>query len=251
MHDDPGIDDYDIGEEQRKPIAERAWNLGKFVTKDSGEKAVHSDGVQRDTQAGKTKFTLLFPRGVAMKDQLVTRIAELYTRGGEKYGDRNWENSCAPDTLDHHLDALWRHFMSFFFEENTEEDHAAAIFWNINAVELTRRNIRKFEEAKEVNKQQIEETLGLQDDPATDKSEETYVAVDMLGIPRVNGTPILALKDQDGDYWKPNSDGTFNCWAQGLRPTDPGAKNHAFVTSFYGPLEYITTATQYEEFPWD
>src|ERR1700744_4900809 len=60
-------------------------STGNYVTKDSGEKAVHSDGVQRDTQVGKTKFTLMFPRGVPMKDQLMVRIAELYTRGAEKY----------------------------------------------------------------------------------------------------------------------------------------------------------------------
>jgi len=118
------------------------WGSGDaYVTRDSGEKAVHSDGVQRDKESGKTKFTLMFPEGVPMEQQLIVRVAELYTRGAEKYGDRNWENSCAPDTLVHHRDALWRHFMNFYFDVQDGEDHAAAIVWNINAVELTRRNI--------------------------------------------------------------------------------------------------------------
>ena len=118
-------------------------DAGQYVVKDSGKMARHSDGVVRDTQEGKVKFSLMFPRGQRMKDTLIYRVAKLYTSGGEKYGDRNWENSCAPDTLDHHVNALWRHFMNFFFEEGAEEDHAAAIVWNIQAVELTRRNTKK------------------------------------------------------------------------------------------------------------
>ena len=117
-----------------------------YVTKDSGEKAVHSDGVQRDTQKGKRLFTLMFPKGVPMAQQLIVRVADLYTRGAEKYGDRNWENSKSQDTLDHHEDALWRHFMNFYFGIEDGEDHAAAIVWNINAVELTRRNLKTAED---------------------------------------------------------------------------------------------------------
>jgi hypothetical protein len=121
---------------------------GRYFTRASGQRAQHTDGVVRDTEDGKTKYTLMFPEGVPMEDQLIVRIAELYTRGGKKYGDRNWENSCAPDTLKHHTDALWRHFMNFFFDVQDGEDHAAAIVWNINAMDLTRRNIRlKAEEA--------------------------------------------------------------------------------------------------------
>jgi hypothetical protein len=114
-----------------------------YVTKDSGEKAVHTDGVQRDTNRGKTLYQLMFPKGVPKDEQLIVRLANLYTRGAEKYGDRNWENSSAEDTLEHHLDALWRHFMNYYFEVDDGEDHAAAILWNVNAVDLTRRNIKK------------------------------------------------------------------------------------------------------------
>lgn len=124
-------------------IAHRAAFPERYVTRDSGEKAVHSDGVQRDTQAGKVKFPLMFPRDVPMREQLIWRIAELYTRGGRKYGDRNWEKSASQDTLEHHTEALWRHFMKFFFDVQDGEDHAAAIVWNINAVELARRNLAK------------------------------------------------------------------------------------------------------------
>jgi hypothetical protein len=105
--------------------------------------AVHSDGVQRDIQDGKTLFTLLFPKGVPMNEQLIVRVAELYTRGAAKYGGRNWENTKAADTLEHHEESLWRHFMAFYFGVEDGEDHAAAIVWNINAVEMGRRNLRR------------------------------------------------------------------------------------------------------------
>jgi hypothetical protein len=127
----------------------------EYVTKDSGEKAVHSDGVQRDTQKGKRLFSLMFPKGVPMAQQLIVRVADLYTRGAEKYGDRNWENSKSADTLAHHEDALWRHFMNFYFNVQDGEDHAAAIVWNINAVELTRRNLQGSEVRQEITPENI------------------------------------------------------------------------------------------------
>ena len=56
---------------------------------------------------------------------------------------RNWERSCTPESLDHHLGALWRHFMKFVCDVQDGEDHAAALVWNVNAVLLTRRNIQQ------------------------------------------------------------------------------------------------------------
>lgn len=113
-----------------------------FVTKDSGAKAHHSDGVVRDTDAGKPRFDLMFPKGVPFDDQLMTRVAELYERGGQIYGMRNWEKSDAPETLEHHEAALMRHVVRFLTGVEDGEDHAAAVVWNVNAVDLCRRNIR-------------------------------------------------------------------------------------------------------------
>jgi hypothetical protein len=210
-----------------------------YVTKDSGEKAVHSDGVQRDTQVGKTKFTLMFPRGVPMREQLFTRVAELYTRGGEKYGDRNWENSCAPDTLDHHLEALWRHFMSFFFEENQEEDHAAAIMWNVNAVELTRRNIREQQPIAASPPVFTDTPVCIHGDPSCDTTQGCHCHEDADEVPLPS---LLAVRDNQGDYWKPNDDGTFNCWPQGSESDDSscdGWTMQDIQDGGYGPVECI------------
>ena len=130
-----------------------------YVTRDSGKKQVHSDGVQRDTRDGKTLYTLMFPKGVPLEEQLIHRVAELYTRGAEKYGDRNWENSRAEDTLEHHREALWRHFMKFFMGVQDGEDHAAAIVWNINAIEHTQRNLKADPPMSEDLEQRLTEAL--------------------------------------------------------------------------------------------
>lgn len=109
---------------------------------DSGSKAVYDDGMQRDNTAGKPRFDLIFPRDIPYEDQLLTRVAMQYEVGGQKYGPRNWEKSSSEESLAHHESALMRHVVKFLTGTEDGEDHAAAIVWNTNAIDLTRRNIR-------------------------------------------------------------------------------------------------------------
>src|SRR5690348_4493178 len=55
----------------------------EFVTHDSGERIDYPSGMRRDTTKGKLRYDLipLF---------FLKRLAGLYTRGAEKYGDNNW-----------------------------------------------------------------------------------------------------------------------------------------------------------------
>lgn len=168
----------------------------QWLTKDSGVKAVHSDGVQRDAQQGKTLYPLMFPRDVPMKEQLIVRVAELYTRGAEKYGDRNWEKSSASDTLGHHLEALWRHFMNFVFDVQDGEDHAAAIVWNINAVELTRRNLKAADTMRQpvsFDDSEVSEEFRQRVTEFTDKNDELLRRLEDGGVPtEVRENPVAA-----------------------------------------------------------
>lgn len=116
-------------------------STGKYETKDSGKQAQYADGMKRDTSEGKPQFALLFPKGVPFEDQLITRVADLYHRGALKYGDRNWENSSTEESLAHHEEALMRHVIKFLLGVEDGEDHGAAVVWNVNAVDLTRRKI--------------------------------------------------------------------------------------------------------------
>lgn len=112
-----------------------------YVTTDSGAVSEHDDGMRRDAVTGKPTFGLMFPRGVPYEEQLITRVAALYERGGRKYGARNWELSCTEDSLAHHEESFLRHVMEFYCGVQDGEDHAAAVVWNVNAILLTRRNI--------------------------------------------------------------------------------------------------------------
>lgn len=120
----------------------------KYTTKDSGKMAEYGDGMRRDTTEGKPQFRLMWPKGIPFEEQLITRVAHLYARGAEKYGDRNWEKSSTPESLGHHEEALERHFHKFLEDVQDGEDHAAAVVWNVNAVLLTRRNIANLEQLK-------------------------------------------------------------------------------------------------------
>lgn len=68
------------------------------------------------------------------KDQLITRFAELMARGAEKYGDRNWEKGHGQAELDRARSSAYRHLKQWVANE-TDEDHAAAVLFNLMAAE--------------------------------------------------------------------------------------------------------------------
>lgn len=111
--------------------------LKHFGTKDSGEREVHPSGMQRDVNTGKPRFDLLIPKGVPFEDLYLTRVARLYERGAQKYEPRNWEKANSQEELDRALESAFRHFMQWYAGE-TDEDHAAAVFFNINEAETIR-----------------------------------------------------------------------------------------------------------------
>ena len=111
-------------------------NKMEYNTEDSGERHEYDSGMVRDTTKGKAKFNLLMPIGVRYEEQMLTRLAELMTRGAEKYGDRNWEKADTQD-LDRFKESAFRHFMQWFAEADDGEDHASAVMFNILAYETT------------------------------------------------------------------------------------------------------------------
>src|SRR5690606_33734686 len=112
-----------------------------FVTKDSGERAEFASGMVRDTDKGKARFDLLIAEGVPYKHQSPTRCAELMRRGAEKYNDRNWEKANSPEEVTRMKSSAFRHFMQWFCGE-TDEDHAAAVIFNILAAETTEWKVK-------------------------------------------------------------------------------------------------------------
>lgn len=51
--------------------------------------------------------------------------------------NRNWEKASTQDEIDRFKESAFRHFMQWFFGEN-DEDHAAAVFFNITGAEYTK-----------------------------------------------------------------------------------------------------------------
>ena len=97
-------------------------------------------GGMRDSQAGKPRFDLLIPKGVPFERQYLTRVALHMAKGAERYSDRNWEKFQDEEALERAKASAFRHFMQWFTGE-TDEDHAAAIFFNVMAVEYIKEKM--------------------------------------------------------------------------------------------------------------
>lgn len=90
-----------------------------FVTKDSGEREEFGNGSVRDTQEGKPRYDLVPP-------QPMKRVADLYARGAEKYGENNWTKG---QPTSRYMASLERHFQQYKAGD-TDEDHLAAVVFN-------------------------------------------------------------------------------------------------------------------------
>jgi hypothetical protein len=107
-----------------------------YVTKDSGERETYATGMQRDSAENKLRPDLL-------PGPMLIRWAELMGRGAEKYGARNWELAETEKELHRFRESAFRHFVQWFYGLNPEEDHAAAVFFNIAGAEHVKERLPK------------------------------------------------------------------------------------------------------------
>lgn len=135
--------DYDYIVNGGEPVEEVANpDRTRFETKDSGVRAEFESGMVRDSQDGKARFELLLPLGVPYEDQFLVRVAELMARGAEKYDSRNWEKASGQEELERFKSSALRHLMQWAAGE-TDEDHAAAVVFNLLGYETTRIKIKE------------------------------------------------------------------------------------------------------------
>lgn len=113
----------------------------EHVTKDSGERNEFASGMQREPDAGRPRFDLLVPLNVPYEEQLLTRCAALMERGARKYASRNWERANSAEELERMQASAFRHFVQWMAGE-TDEDHAAAVVFNLLAAESTKYQMR-------------------------------------------------------------------------------------------------------------
>lgn len=109
---------------------------GTYVTEDSGERKVFASGMQRDVTTGKTLWHLV------AEGPLLRRWAELLTRGAEKYDENNWMKAEGDEEYRRFRSSAYRHFMQWYYGD-LKEDHAAAVFFNINGAEYVRAQKEK------------------------------------------------------------------------------------------------------------
>jgi len=100
-----------------------------YSTFDSGNREQFSTGMVRDISDNKPRYDLIYM-------PMLKRWAELMTRGCNKYGERNWEKASTQEELDRFKESAFRHFVQWFNGENPEEDHAAAVLFNISGAEM-------------------------------------------------------------------------------------------------------------------
>lgn len=95
----------------------------QYVTKDSGHRQEFETGMRRDVQTGKPRYDLIPPRPLK-------RLAELYSRGAEKYGEWNWSKGAPYSRF---VASTMRHLFQYIMGER-DEDHLAAVCFNVMAM---------------------------------------------------------------------------------------------------------------------
>lgn len=105
----------------------------EYVTKDSGQRQEYASGMRRDLQAGKPRYDLI-------PIPMLKRLAELYARGAEKYGDKNWLLANSEEEMQRFRASMLRHTYQWLAGED-DEDHAIAAVWNVFAYEVIKEKL--------------------------------------------------------------------------------------------------------------
>lgn len=120
--------DYPAGRE-RGDVDDITLAHGPYQIKDSGKRAEFQGGMVRDTSEGKLRPDLV--RDGPMLNRWIIHL----TNGAMKYEARNWMKGLGdPAVLERAFESADRHYHQWR-EGHIDEDHAAAVFFNINQVE--------------------------------------------------------------------------------------------------------------------
>jgi hypothetical protein len=107
-------------------MAHPGYDQTKITLKDSGKREEFATGAVRDRREGKGRFDLLPLEGIR-------RLAEVFERGCEKYGERNWEQGMP---VARYLDSALRHTLQYL-DGHADEDHLGQAAWNLIAAITT------------------------------------------------------------------------------------------------------------------
>jgi hypothetical protein len=113
--------------------------MSEFAVKDSGARQEFASGMVRDTQDGKIDFCRV------LEGPMLERWAAHLAKGAIKYPDvapgvANWTLANGGAEYARFKASAFRHFIQWIRGE-VDEDHAAAVFFNINGAEYVRARI--------------------------------------------------------------------------------------------------------------
>lgn len=103
----------------------------EFEVKDSGKRQEFESGMVRDVTEGKLDPML------ALDGPMFDRWVEHLSKGAVKYDKRNWMKASGKEEFDRFVESAFRHFLQWL-RGDRDEDHAAAVFFNINGAEYVR-----------------------------------------------------------------------------------------------------------------
>lgn len=108
--------------------------MSEFIIKDSGERKSFDSGMVRDTATDKIDYSLV------LDGPMFKRWAIHLTNGGLKYSKRNWMKAAGEEEYNRFRESAIRHFVQYIYGD-TDEDHASAIYFNINGMEFLKEKI--------------------------------------------------------------------------------------------------------------
>ena len=106
-----------------------------FETKDSGKRVDFASGMRRDTNDDKPRYDLI-------DVDMLERWAHLMARGAKKYGENNWRRAKSMKELRRFVVSAMRHLYAWV-QGNTDEDHAAAVLYNVAGAEMVRAKLAR------------------------------------------------------------------------------------------------------------
>lgn len=95
----------------------------KKVQQSNKEEQKFNTGSKRDSREGKGRYDLISP--IALK-----RLAVHYENGARRYQPRNWERG---QPMSRYFDSAVRHLYTYL-GGSRDEDHLAAVVWNVMAM---------------------------------------------------------------------------------------------------------------------
>ncbi len=115
---------------------QKALDPNSFTIKDSGARQEFASGMVRDTATNKMQYHRV------LEGPMFLRWARHLTLGAIKYpdnadGSANWTKAANDEEYRRFKQSALRHFMQWYAGDR-DEDHAAAVFFNINGMEYVR-----------------------------------------------------------------------------------------------------------------